>query len=77
MREIVFPQKQKVLDTDIIEFPASVGGKLVTCRITVEEMLREFQRGTNPATFEEHFLALRPQIEERARRLIQAKWKDE
>ena len=56
MSEIVFPATHRLIDeTDIIEFPARVDGKVVTCRITLEEMGRDFMRGTNPATFEEAF----------------------
>jgi hypothetical protein len=36
----------------------------------LEEVAREFKRGTTPVAFEEHFKVLRPEIEERARRMI-------
>jgi hypothetical protein len=48
-------------------------GKAITCRITLEEMMREYMRGTTPASFEDHFQMLRPEIEERARKQILAK----
>ena len=70
MSDIVFPSTHILLGNDIIEFPAIVDGKAVKCRITLEEMGREFMRGTSPKTFEEHFRMLRPEIEERAKKLI-------
>ena len=75
MSEITFPQRHaKSPDgADIIEFPAVVDGETISCRITLEELNREFLNRTSPKTFEEHFLMLRPQVEERARRLILAK----
>jgi hypothetical protein len=74
MSEIVFPLNHTCLfDRDIIEFPAIVDGKTIGCRITLEEMIREFMRNTSPGTFEEHFLLLRPEIEERAKKQILAK----
>jgi Protein of unknown function (DUF1488) len=76
MEEIVFPKKHTYLfDRDVIEFPCVVDGKTIVCRITLEEMLREFARG-NPATFEDDFRDLRPQIEERAKRRVMAKLDD-
>jgi hypothetical protein len=76
MSEISFPPTHNhLLETDIIEFPAVVDGKAITCRITLEELSREFMRGTTPASFEEHFEMLRPEIEERARKRILAKGK--
>lgn len=74
MNEIVFPQHHTFLfDRDVIEFPAVVDGNTVKCRITLEEVIREFMRGTSPQTFEEHFRMLRPEIEERAKKQILAK----
>jgi hypothetical protein len=73
MEEIVFPQRHTVLfERDMIEFPAVVDGRTIMCRITLEEMIREFERGS-PETFEDDFLNLRPQIEERARERIRSK----
>ena len=70
--QIAFPQNHKlVFDRDVIEFPAVVDGKPTTCRITMEELGREFSpSGLNPATFETEFLRLRPEIEARAREWI-------
>jgi hypothetical protein len=70
--QIEFPQKHKlVFEIDVIEFPALVDGKPTTCRITIEEMQREFDvRGLNPGTFESEFLRLRPEIENQARERI-------
>jgi hypothetical protein len=71
MSEISFPPTEAHLfESDIIEFPAIVDGKTIKCRITLEEIIREFKRGTSPKTLEEHFRMLRPQIEERAKRQI-------
>ena len=76
MGEIIFPDKHKVLSgPDTIEFPAVVDGKTIKCRITLEEMIRDFARGRLD-TFEDEFLRLRPQIEERAKQRIQAKRAD-
>jgi Protein of unknown function (DUF1488) len=77
MSEVSFPSTHKHLfERAMIEFPAVVDGKAITCRITLEEMIREFKRGTTPASFEEHFRMLRPEIEERARKEILAKGKE-
>ena len=51
-------------------------GKVILCQITLEELIREFRRGTTPATFEEHFQMLRTEIEERAKKLILEKRAD-
>jgi hypothetical protein len=74
MSEITFPSNQSCLfDRDVIEFPAIVDGKIIKCRITLEELIREWPCGASPKTFERHFLTLRPQIEERAKQQILAK----
>jgi len=74
MSEIVFPPRHTCLDgKDVIEFPSVVDGRTIPCRITPEEMVREFRRGTTPKTFEEHFRMLRPEGEERATKQILAK----
>ena len=76
MKVIVFPNKYKLLfKRDVIEFPAIVDGKNVVCRLNLEEMNREFHCGT-PGTFEDEFLRLRPEIEERAKMLIELKQAD-
>ena len=77
MNEVSFPSTHNHLfDRDVIEFPAVVDGKaMVTCRITLEEMM-QFMPGTTPASLEDIFQMLRPGIEERARNLILAKRKD-
>ena len=76
--EITFPDKHKyVFDREVIEFSAVVDGKtVVPCRITLEEMSREFGCG-KPGTFEDDFRRLRPQIEERAKQEIQSKLTDD
>ncbi len=74
MSELTFPSNHSYLfDRDVIEFPAIVDGKTIKCRITLEELIREWPCGANPKTFEQHFLRLRPQIEERAKQEILAK----
>ena len=70
--QITFPQNHsRVFEADVIEFPAVVDGTPTSCRITIEEMAREFPvRDLNPGTFESEFLRLRPSIEEQARERI-------
>ena len=66
--QITFPQNHsRVFEADVIEFPAVVDGTPTSCRITIEEMGREFPvRDLNPETFESEFLRLRSEIERRA-----------
>src|SRR5438874_3878118 len=70
--QITFPQNHKlVFETDVIEFPAIVDGKRTTCRITIEELGREFPvSDLNPGTFESEFLRLRAEIEKQAQERI-------
>lgn len=71
MAHIEFPKTHTLVsERDLIEFPAIVDGETITCRITLEEMQRQFARG-NPETFEDEFLHLRPHIEEEATATIQ------
>ena len=70
MTEITFPPEHiYIFERDVIEFPARADGRTIVCRITLEEMLREFHRGSL-GTLEDDFQSLRPQIEQRARKLI-------
>jgi hypothetical protein len=60
----------------MIEFHAVVDDKaIIPCHITLEQIMREFMRGTTPNSYKEHFLMLRPEIEEQARKRILAKRK--
>jgi uncharacterized protein DUF1488 len=70
--QITFPQNHsRVFETDVIEFPAIVDGKPTSCRITIEELGREFPvQDLNPATFESEFLRLRSEVEKQARERI-------
>jgi Protein of unknown function (DUF1488) len=71
--EISFPQNHsRVFEADVIEFPAVVDGERTSCRITIEELERDFSvRDLNTETFESEFLRLRSEIERHARdRLI-------
>ena len=70
--QITFPQNHsRVSEADVIEFPAVVDGTRTSCRITIEELGRDFPaRDLNPATFESEFLRLRPEIEAQARERI-------
>lgn len=78
MKEIIFPdQHEYLLERDMIEFPAVVGGNTIACRITLEEIAREFGVHVRPDTFEERFRQFRPQIEERAKDQIRTKQTDD
>jgi len=68
---------QYLHEKEMIEFHAVIDDKeVIPCHITLEEMMREFMRGTTPTSFKEHFEMLRPEIEERARKQILAKRKE-
>jgi len=74
MVDITFPLNHNLLrNSDRIEFEAIVNGKAIPCRITVEELIREYHCRASPSNFEERFLELRPQIQERARQDIIAR----
>ena len=76
MSEIAFTKEHVVAsDADIIFFWASRDGKKIKCKISMEELGREFLSGrvVPPDQFEEEFLRLRPQIEARAKEMILGK----
>ena len=69
---ITFPDRHE-LRSEVIEFPAIVdGSRMVVCKITIEEMGREFCHST-PRTFESDFRQYRSRIEDRAARMIREK----
>ncbi len=73
MPEITFPHMQNVpFEVDVVTFPAIVDGKKIVCRITQEEIEREFNSGMviQPGQLEAAFLRFRSQIEDRAKQQI-------
>jgi hypothetical protein len=71
MSEIVFRDGHRYLfQIDTIEFWAHADGREICCKITLEEMMRDFAGAVDSQTLEDEFVRHRPQIEERARRII-------
>ena len=69
MAEVKFLNTYKdVFNPEAVEFYAIVDGKQVPCRITPDEIDREFH--CHDSNYVADFLALRPQIEERAKRML-------